>query len=82
MVKSTACSSKGPEFNSQQPHGVSQPSIPGSDAFFWHASVYTGRALIHKINKNVFKKEKKIVPSQPRLHKETLTQNRSAIINK
>jgi hypothetical protein len=26
-VKSTDCSSRGPEFNSQQPHGGSQPSI-------------------------------------------------------
>jgi hypothetical protein len=24
-----------PEFNSQQPHGGSQPPIMGSDAFFW-----------------------------------------------
>ena len=34
MVKSTACSSRGPEFNSQQPHGSSQPSVMGSDALF------------------------------------------------
>ena len=33
-VKSTDCSSRGPEFNSQQPHGVSQPSVMGSDALF------------------------------------------------
>jgi hypothetical protein len=26
-VKSTVCSSRGPEFNPQQPHGGSQPSI-------------------------------------------------------
>jgi hypothetical protein len=25
----------GPEFNSQQPHGGSQPSVMGSDALFW-----------------------------------------------
>jgi hypothetical protein len=31
-VKSTDCSHKGPEFNSQQPHGGSQPSVIGSDA--------------------------------------------------
>jgi hypothetical protein len=35
VVKSTDCSSKGPEFNSQQPHGGSQPSVMGSDALFW-----------------------------------------------
>jgi hypothetical protein len=34
-VKSTDCSSRGPEFNSQQPHGGSQPSVMGSDALFW-----------------------------------------------
>jgi hypothetical protein len=33
-VKSTDCSSKGPGFNSQQPHGGSQPSVMGSDALF------------------------------------------------
>jgi hypothetical protein len=35
MVKSTDSSSRSPEFNSQQPHGGSQPSIMGSDALFW-----------------------------------------------
>jgi hypothetical protein len=34
-VKSTGCSSRSPEFNSQQPHGGSQPSVMGSDALFW-----------------------------------------------
>jgi hypothetical protein len=29
------CSSEGPEFKSQQPHGGSQPSITKSDALFW-----------------------------------------------
>jgi hypothetical protein len=33
-VKSTDCSSKGPEFNSQQSHGGSQLSGMGSDALF------------------------------------------------
>jgi hypothetical protein len=32
-VKSTDCSSEGPEFKSQQPHGGSQPPIMRSD--FW-----------------------------------------------
>jgi hypothetical protein len=31
-VKSTDCSFRGPEHNSQQPHGGSQPSVKGSDA--------------------------------------------------
>jgi hypothetical protein len=35
VVKSTDCSSGGPEFNSQQPHGSPQPSVVGSDALFW-----------------------------------------------
>jgi hypothetical protein len=35
VVKSTDSSSRGPEFNSQQPHGGSQPSLIGSDALFW-----------------------------------------------
>jgi hypothetical protein len=34
-VKSTDCSSEGPEFKSQQPHGGSQPSLMRSDALFW-----------------------------------------------
>jgi hypothetical protein len=33
--KSTDCSSEGPEFKSQQPHGGSQPSVMGSDALLW-----------------------------------------------
>jgi len=35
VVKSTDCSSRGPEFNSQQPHGGSQPSVMGSNTLFW-----------------------------------------------
>jgi hypothetical protein len=31
VVKSTDCSSIGPEFNSQQPHGDSQPTVMGSE---------------------------------------------------
>jgi hypothetical protein len=37
MVKCTGCSSTGPEFNSQQPHGGSGPSVMGFDALFWYA---------------------------------------------
>jgi hypothetical protein len=46
-VKSTGCSSRGPEFNSQHPHGGLQPSIMGSDALFWHAGAHAGRAHTH-----------------------------------
>jgi hypothetical protein len=34
-VKSTDCYSRGPEFNSQHPHGGSQPSVMGFEALFW-----------------------------------------------
>jgi hypothetical protein len=34
-LRATGCSSRGPEFNSQQPPGSSQPSVMGSDALFW-----------------------------------------------
>jgi hypothetical protein len=34
VVKSTDCSSEGPEFKSQQPHGGSQSSVMRSDASF------------------------------------------------
>jgi hypothetical protein len=34
VVKSTGYSSRGPEFNPQQPHGGSQPSVMESDALF------------------------------------------------
>ena len=34
VVKSTDSFSRGPEFNSQQPHGRSQPTVMGSDALF------------------------------------------------
>jgi hypothetical protein len=34
-VRAPDCSSEGPEFESQQPHGGSQPSIMRSDALFW-----------------------------------------------
>ena len=45
MVKSIAYSSKGPEFNSQQPHGGLQPSIMRFGALFWQAGIYVGRTL-------------------------------------
>ena len=48
-VKSTDCSSRGPEFNSQKPHGGSQPSVMRSWALSWHAGVYT---VFRTLNKN------------------------------
>jgi hypothetical protein len=35
-IKSTDCSSTGPEFNFQQPQGGSQPSVVKSGALFWY----------------------------------------------
>jgi hypothetical protein len=40
QVKSSGCSSRSPEFNSQQPRGGSQPSTVGSDALFWHVGIH------------------------------------------
>ena len=45
VVKSIACSSKGPEFNSQQPHGGSQPSVMRFGALFWPEDTHTDRTL-------------------------------------
>ena len=44
-VKSIDSYSRGPEFNSQQPQGGSQPSVMRLGALFWHAGIYTGRTL-------------------------------------
>ena len=49
VVKSTDCSSWGPEFKSQQPHGDSQPSVIESDALFW--CVWRQQQCTHKYNK-------------------------------
>jgi hypothetical protein len=49
VVKSIDCSSGGPEFKSQQPHGGSQPSVMGSDALFW--VLKTATVYVHIINK-------------------------------
>jgi hypothetical protein len=50
LVKSTDCSSEGPEFKSQQPHGGSQPSVMTSDAIFW-CCLKTATVYLHIINK-------------------------------
>ena len=55
-VKSTDCSSKGPEFKSQQPHGGSQPSVMRSDA----SEVSEDRCVyIYIVNKFFLKKKVK-----------------------
>jgi hypothetical protein len=47
-VKSTDCSSRGPEIKSQQPHGGSQPSATGPNALFWCVSEDSCSVLINK----------------------------------
>jgi hypothetical protein len=47
VVKSTGCSSRGPEFNSQESHGGSQASVMGSDAHGLLTGVHADRALIY-----------------------------------
>jgi hypothetical protein len=51
-VKSTDCFSRGPEFNSQQPHGGSQPPVMGSGALFWCVGRQRQCTHIYKINKS------------------------------
>ena len=58
-VKSTGCSSRSPEFDFQQPHGGSQPSVtvvgvsePSSDvhsqqAHKWRTDIHAGKAPLH-----------------------------------
>jgi hypothetical protein len=51
------CSSRELQFNSQQSHGGSQPSLMGSDALFW--CVFFRQCIhIHEINKVSLKKKK------------------------
>jgi hypothetical protein len=57
VVKRTDCSSGGPEFKFQQPHGGSQPSVMRSDALFW--CLKTATMYSHIINKYIFKKKRK-----------------------
>jgi hypothetical protein len=57
VVKSTDCSSEGPEFKSQQPHSGSQPSVMRSDALFWCLKIAT--VYSHIINKSLKKEKKK-----------------------
>ena len=45
LVQSIALSSKGPEFNSQQPYGGSQPSVMRSGALFWPVDIHAERIL-------------------------------------
>ena len=44
-VKSTGCSSRGPEFNSQQLYAGSQPSIVRPGTLFWSTGINADRTL-------------------------------------
>jgi hypothetical protein len=46
-VKSTDCSFRSLEFNSQRPHGGSQPSVIRSDVLFWCVSEDSYSLLIY-----------------------------------
>jgi hypothetical protein len=50
VVKSTDCSSEGPEFKSQQPHGGSQPSVMITESLL--GCLKTAMVYLHIINKN------------------------------
>jgi hypothetical protein len=47
-VRAPNCSSKGPEFKSQQPHGGSQPSVTKSDSL---VCLKTATVYLHIMNK-------------------------------
>jgi hypothetical protein len=49
-VRAPDCSSVGPEFKSQQPHGGSQPSVTRSDSTLLEC-LKTATVYLHIINK-------------------------------
>ena len=49
-VRAPDCSSEGPEFKSQQPHGGSQPSVTRSDSTLLEC-LKTATVYLHIINK-------------------------------
>jgi hypothetical protein len=50
---STNCSSRGPEFSSQQLHGSSQPFVMGSSALYWCVWRQLQCTHINNINKSL-----------------------------
>jgi hypothetical protein len=62
-VRAPDCSSEGPEFKSQQPHGGSQPSVTRSDPPLLEC-LKTATVYLHIINKYIFKKKKEATKSQ------------------
>ena len=64
------CSSTSPEFNSQQPHGGSQPSVMESDALSWCVRRQLQCTHIYKIN--LLKKKKRTGEMAQRLNALTM----------
>jgi len=64
-VKSTDCSSRGPECKSYPPHGGSQLSVMRSDTLFWCVWRQLQCTHIHKIN-SLKKEEEEEEESKPR----------------
>ena len=60
-VKGTGCPFRGPEFNSQQPHSGSQPSIRESDVLFCYEGTHANRTFICINNKSFFKMQETLV---------------------
>jgi hypothetical protein len=52
VVESSDCSSRGSEFNSQQPHGGFQASVMASNALFWCVLCICVLIYIKQINLN------------------------------
>jgi hypothetical protein len=59
-VRVPGCSSEGPKFKSQQPHGGSQPPVMRSDDLFW-CCLKTGTVYLHIIKKERKKKRMECV---------------------
>ena len=59
-VGSTGCSSRGREFDSQQPRGGSQPLVMRSGALFWYVGIAWRQNIVYIINKPLKKKKKKV----------------------
>jgi hypothetical protein len=54
--QSTDCSSRGPEFNSQQPHGAHNHLVPSSACMYRHTFRQNIAYITNKSLKNKYKK--------------------------
>jgi hypothetical protein len=74
-VRASDCSSEGPKFKSQQPHGGSQPPVMRSDDLFWCAWRQLQCTYIYLINKSFFKKIRVALVVVPVHRSKTLRQS-------